>query len=74
VNKASYKKRKMGCLPGDYPKGVKIRMLESAEPFQYGEEIGVRAIKSFRKKHRRKAEKTFRQMGKQVTAETYNAG
>jgi hypothetical protein len=66
---SAYKRRKFGAVPGDYPKGVKIRMLESAEPFQYEKEIGVNAIKSFRKKHRRKAEKTFRQMGKQITEE-----
>jgi hypothetical protein len=54
MEKSRYKKSKMGCLPGDVWKGIKIAMLEDKLPGQ-----GKRS-KSYRKEQHKKANRRFR--------------
>jgi len=63
MKNASFKKSKMGQLPGDVSIRTKIRMMESNEPIKIflWHEINTKAIKAFRKVQKRKAEKRLRQ-------------
>lgn len=57
-----YKRSKMGCLPGDYSKKVKIAMLEKRDTI-----VGANCAKSYRKDFCKIANRRFRR--KPVEAE-----
>ena len=58
----NYKRSKMGCLPGDLPKRIKIAMLEGNVPIRVfpWQIINAKAAKTFRKDHHKKAKRRFR--------------
>jgi hypothetical protein len=62
MNRARFKRCKVGDLPGDVPMRVKIAMLEGRVPIQVfpWQVMTEAAAKSYRKDHHRKANKKFR--------------
>lgn len=63
---SNYKRTKMGCLPGDISKQMKIAMLEGDVPIQVFEwqTISAAAAKSYRKDHHKKANRRHRRGAK----------
>lgn len=66
MNRSIHKRGKFGQLPGSLSKRLKIRMLESREPFSVSpwQEISVKSISTYRNNHYKKLKKRFRKGNK----------
>lgn len=62
MQRASYKRSKLRCLPGDVPKRYKIAMLEKDVPIRVlpWQIISCNAAKSYRKDHRKHTNRRWR--------------